>query len=112
MEIIIVNDVNYDTTDISTSANSIAFTITGGDITSLKNTFKEVTALSVADSETPDTIYGEYENLSFESISEDSEDNVTIVMHISTALELVVAQLQSSQADQDEAIAELYGMEV
>lgn len=112
MEIIKVNGVNYDTTNVSTSANSIAFTVTDGDITSLKNIFKEVTTLSVADSETPDEIYGEYDNLSFESISEDSEGNVTIVMHIPTALELAVAQLQSSQADQDEAIAELYGMEV
>ena len=111
MEIIIVNGVNYNTTNISTSANSILFTIANGDIASLKNTFKEVTALSIANSETPDEVYGEYENLSFESISEDSEGNITVIMHIPTALELAVAQLQSSQADQDEAIAELYGME-
>ena len=112
MEIIIANGVSYDTTNISTSANSITFTIAGGDIVLLKNTFKDVVTLSVADSETPDEIYGEYDNLSFESISENSEGNVTVVMHISTALELAVARLQSSQADQDEAIAELYGMEV
>lgn len=111
MEIIKANGVNYNTIDVSTSANSITFIIADGNIVSLKNIFKEVTTLSVADSEMPDEIYGEYNNLSFEFISEDAEGNVTIVMHIPTALELAVAQLQSSQADQDEAIAELYGME-
>lgn len=111
MEIIKANGVNYNTINVSTSANSIIFTIADGDIVSLKNIFKKVTTLSVVDSDTPDEIYGEYNNLSFEFISEDAEGNVTIVMHIPTALELAVAQLQSSQADQDEAIAELYGME-
>lgn len=112
MEIIIVNGIKYDTTKILTSANSISFTLVDGDVTTLKNVFKDITSLSVSDSETPDVIYGEYENLSFESISEDVDGNITVTMHIPTALELAVAQLQSSQADQDEAIAELYGMEV
>ena len=112
MESITVNGVKYNTAKISTSANSISFTLADGDIITSKNVFKDITALSVSDSETPDVIYGEYENLSFESISEDVDGNITVTMHIPTALELAVAQLQSSQADQDEAIAELYGMEV
>lgn len=112
MEIITVNGVRYDTTKILTSANSISFTLVDGDITTLKNIFKDVVSLSVLESETPDVIYGEYKNLSFESVSEDADGNITVTMHIPTALELAVAQLQSSQADQDEAIAELYGTEV
>ena len=112
MEIITVNGVKYDTAKILTSANSISFTLVDGDITTLKNIFKDVVSLSVSESETPDVIYGEYKNLSFESISEDVNGRVTVTMHIPTALELAIVQLQSSQADQDEAIAELYGTEV
>ena len=112
MEIITANSVKYDTMNILTSANSISFTIANGNITALKDVFKSVSTLSVSDSDTPDVIYGEYENLIFNSISEDIDGNVTIIMRIPTALELAVSELQSSQADQDEAIAELYGMEV
>lgn len=112
MEIITVNGVKYDTITILTSANSISFTLIDGNITTLKNFFKDTTSLSISDSETPDIIYGKYKNLSFESISEDVNGRITVTMHIPTALELAIVQLQSSQVDQDEAIAELYGTEV
>ena len=110
MEIINVNGVSYNAENVTTSLNSISFTISDTTIDTLKETFSSATSLTVSDSE--GTVYGTYENVSFESVTEYSDGTVMVTMHILTTTEIAIKQLQASQAEQDEAIAELYGMEV
>lgn len=109
MEIITCNGVSYNAEKIITLLNGISFSVTDRTAEEMKTAFKNATTLTVSDQD--GQIYGIYENLQYESVTEDAEGIVTITMHIPSKLELQIAQLQASQAEQDEAIAELYGRE-
>ena len=108
-EIITTNGVSYVAHNVTTSPKSIAFSISG-DISEIKEAFENATELTVSNED--GNVYGEYANLSFESITEYADNTIVVTMHIPSQLELAVTQLQASQNDQDEAIAELYGMGV
>ena len=110
MEIIKANGVLYNAENISTSLDSISFTVTDKTATEMKESFKTVTELTVSDESGQE--YGKYENLSFESVTEYENGSVMVTMHIPSKMELQIKELQESQAEQDTAIAELYGMEV
>lgn len=109
MEIIKSNGVSYDATNVTTGLHSISFTVADKTAEEMKVAFKSSTELTVSGED--GEVYGTYENLVYESVTEDAEGMVTVTMHIMTRTELQIAQLQTSQAEQDEAIAELYGME-
>lgn len=55
--------------------------------------------------------YGVYSNLTFTSATVDADGLVTVVFHIAQPAELRLAALERSQAEQDDAIAELLGGE-
>jgi hypothetical protein len=82
----------------------------GKEITEIHNAFKDVTDLTISDSD--GNIYGEYSNLVYVSSTVDADGNVTIAMHIKSDIEIRLAVLEETQAEQDEAIAELYGEEI
>lgn len=111
MEIIIINNATYNVKNISTSANNISFTITDNDIVTVKNIFKEVTSLSVADFNTPEEIYGTYKNLSFVSATVYGDGSTMVTMHIKSDTEIRFESLEQTQAEQDEVLAELLGGE-
>lgn len=110
MEKINVNGVLYDTTNVTTSLNSISFSTSDKSLEEMKTTFASVSSLTVQDEDGNE--YGVYENLVFESVTEFADGTVMVTMHIMTKEEQQIQQLQISQEEQDEAIAELYGMEV
>lgn len=110
MEIITSNGIQYNATKVTTSINSISFTVEGKTTEEMKTAFKDATTLTVSDSDGQE--YGIYENLSFESVTEFEDGSVMVTMHIPSKIELQIKELQTSQAEQDTAIAELYGMEV
>ena len=56
-------------------------------------------------------LHGVYSNLTFASATVDAEGLVTVVFHIAQPAELRLAALERSQAEQDDAIAELLGGE-
>ena len=109
MEIITVNGVAYTAQNVTTSSNSITFSMEG-EVAEIKSVFENATELTVSneDGET----YGEYTDLTFESITAYADGSIVVTMHIPSKIELALSQLQTSQAEQDEAIAELYGMGV
>ena len=108
-EIITVNGVAYTVQNVTTGANSISFVLTDLTIEEAETAFKSAESLTVG---TEEETYGNYPHVSFESVSKDVDGIVTVTMHILTKTELQIKDLQASQAEQDEAIAELYGMEV
>lgn len=110
MEIINVNGVSINAEKVTTSINSISITVSGSTLDDVKRVFSPATALTVSDGE--GNVYGRYDNVSFESVTEYSDGAVTVTMHILSNTEIAIKQLQISQSEQDEAIAELYGMEV
>lgn len=103
-EKIIVDDIEYPVENVSTGLNFISFVVHDMDMDTAESTFKNVTSILVgAEGE----IYGEYPNVKFESISKNISDKITITMHILTDIEKQYKELEISQAEQDEAIAEL-----
>lgn len=105
-EIITVNGVAYTVQNVTTGANSISFVLTNLTIEEAETAFKSAESLTVG---TEEETYGNYPNVSFESVTKDAEGNVSVTMHILTKSELQIKELQVSQAEQDEAIADLYG---
>lgn len=105
-EIITTNGVSYAAQNVTTGANSISFVLTEMTAEEAETVFRDCEALTVG---TEETTYGEYPNVSFESVTKDAEGIVSVTMHILTKEELQIKELQVSQAEQDEAIADLYG---
>lgn len=106
MEYITANGTKYECQSIETRTNEISFTLKG-EVDTLKSAFKEVTSLTVSAED--DVVYGNYENLRYRSVTEYDDGTVEITMKILTDVEIAVEDLQKTQAEQDEAIAELVG---
>lgn len=103
-EIITVNGVKYTVHDVSTGTNSISFVVEKITLDEAEEIFKNVTALTVAPADDADA-YGDYSHVKFASVSKDADGNITVTMHILTQVELQIRDLQTTQAEQDEAIA-------
>lgn len=108
-EYVIVGGTSYQTESISTGTDSISFALNGLEIAAAVEKFKPVTDLSVSDEDLKP--YGVYSNLTFTSATVDADGLVTVVFRIARPEELRLAALEKSQAEQDDAIAELLGGE-
>lgn len=108
-EIITVNGTAYSAENVTTGANTISFVLTDLSAEEAEAVFRNAESLTVG---TEEEVYGNYPNVSFESVTKDAEGIVSVTMHILTKEELQIKELQVSQAEQDEAIAELYGLGV
>jgi hypothetical protein len=106
-EIITVNGVKYTVHDVSTAPNNISFVVEKITLDEAEEIFKNVTALTVAPADNDADEYGDYPHIEFASISKDADGNITVTMHILTQIELQIKDLQTTQAEQDEAIAEM-----
>lgn len=109
MEIIKSNGVSYNAENVTTSISSISFTVTDKTAEEMKTAFKGATSLTVSDEDGQE--YGVYENLEYDSVTETADGAVTVTMHIPSKMELEIKNLQTTQTEQDEAIAYLYGGE-
>ncbi len=104
-EIITANGVKYTVQNLNTRLNTISFMVQGLTVEDAEAAFRNVASLTVGTNEAEDIVYGEYPNVTYESITKDAEDNITVTMHIPTKTEMQIAELQESQAEQDEVIA-------
>ncbi len=102
-EIITASGVNYTVENVTTGINTISFTVTDPAAGDVEAVFKEVKELTVGD--TKGTVYGEYPDVEFESLTISVDGKVTVTVHILTETEKQIRDLQTSQAEQDEAIA-------
>ena len=105
MEYITANGTKYECQNVTTSTNSISFTMEGQEIDTISTAFKDVTELKVSNES--EEVYGTYSNLMFESATVYKDGSITVVMHIPSATEVRLKSLESSQAEQDELIAEI-----
>ncbi len=108
-EKIIVNGANYTAKNVLTGIDTISFTLTEP-MDDPEAVFRETKSLTVGDAE--GTAYGQYPDVEYESLTIGADGNVTITMHILTKTEKQIRELQVSQTEQDEVLAEiLYGGE-
>lgn len=106
-EIITANGVEYAVKNVNTGINTISFTLLEP-MDDSEAAFKETKSLTVGD--TKGTAYGQYPDVEYESLTIAADGKITITMHILTNTEKAVKELQVSQAEQDEVLAEiLYG---
>lgn len=108
-EYVIIDGTRYQTESVSTGTDSISFALAGVEIATAVEKFKPVTDLSVSGEDLKP--YGVYSNLTFTSAAVDADGLVTVVFHIAQPADLRLAALERSQAEQDDAIAELLGGE-
>lgn len=107
-EIITVGGTNYTTTKVSTGMDAISFTISGMTADEAYEIFKNATSLEVGEAE--GAAYGLYPDVKFDQLTIYADESITVTMRIPTETEKQISALQISQAEQDEAIAELlYG---
>ena len=107
-EIITVGSKKYTATNVETGLNTISFTLSELTADEAETAFKDVESLTVGDVQ--DNVYGEYPNVVYKSVTKDAEGNVSVSMNILTQDQVHIKELQLSQGEQDEVIAEmLYG---
>lgn len=107
-EIITAGGVSYTTTNVTTGTDTISFTISDITVGEAHAVFKSVESLEVGEEE--GAAYGLYPNVRFDRLTIYADGSITVTMRIPTEIERQISALQVSQAEQDEAIAELlYG---
>lgn len=102
-EIITVSGVNYSATNVVTGTNTISFTLSELVADEADAIFRNAKSLTVGDE--TNAVYGEYPDVEFQSLTIGADEDVTVTMHILTETEKQIRDLQTSQAEQDEAIA-------
>ena len=107
-EIITVCSKKYTATNVITGLHTISFTLSDLTADEVETVFKSVESLTVSDDQ--NNVYGEYPNVVYKSVTKDADGNVSVSMSILAQEQVQIKELQTSQAEQDEAIAELlYG---
>ena len=109
-EYVIIGEENYKTESVSTGIDSISFTLSDMAIADAVEKFSGITELKVSGADLEP--YGIYKNLTFKSAAVNADGLVTVVFHIASAEETRIANLEQTQAEQDEVIAELIGGEL
>lgn len=109
-EYVIIDEENYKTESVSTGTDSISFVLSDMAIADAVEKFSGVTELKVSGADLEP--YGAFGNLTFKSATVDANSFVTVVFHIVSAEEIRIANLEQTQAEQDEVIAELIGGEL
>ncbi len=109
MEFVKANGAEYACKAVVTGVDSITFSMEGQAVADMEEAFRPVTELTVADENK--VVYGVYKNLSFESATAYGDGTVMVTMHIKSKTELRLENLEQTQAEQDEVLAELLGGE-
>lgn len=109
MEFVKANGAEYACRSVATGISSITFSMEGQELADVEKAFRPVTELTVADEN--NEVYGVYKNLSFESATAYGDGTVMVTMHIKSKTELRLENLEQTQAEQDEVLAELLGGE-
>lgn len=107
-ELIMLGDVSYVAKKVETGINTISFKLEGSVPEDIEAAFKDVKSLKVGN--TDGEVYGDYPDVEYESLTITATGEIIVTMHILTKDEKQIKDLQISQAEQDEAIAQmLYG---
>lgn len=107
-EIITAGGVSYTATNVTTGTDTISFTLSAVTGEEAHTVFKNVKSLEVG--EKAGEAYGLYPDVRFDHLTIYADESIIVTMCIPTEIEKQISALQVSQAEQDEAIAELlYG---
>lgn len=98
---------SFQTESIMTGSNSISFALADMPIVEVVGKFSNLTELEVSGADLQP--YGIYKNLAFASATVDTDGIVTVTFRIASDEEIRLANLEQTQAEQDEVIAELIG---
>lgn len=107
-EIITVGGEKFTATNVETGLNTISFALSGLTVDEAYAALRNAKSLTVG--EEAGAAYGQYPDVRFDHLTVYADGSITATMRIPTEMEKQVSDLQASQAEQDEAIAELmYG---
>lgn len=106
-EYVMIGNESYKTEAVITGTDSISLTLAEISPLDALEKFSNVSELKVSGEDMQP--YGFYKNLTFTSVTVDALGSVTVVFKIASAEEIRIANLEQTQAEQDEVIAELIG---
>lgn len=106
-EYVIIGKENYKTESVVTGGDSISFSLADMEIAVAVKKFKTVTELSISGDDLKP--YGIYSNLTFNAALVDDNGLVTVIYHIMQSVDKRLSELEKTQIEQDEAIAEIIG---
>lgn len=110
-EILTANSEDYTVENVETGINTISFKIVSPVPNDVEATFKNVTAFTIKNEE-DNIVYGEYPYVEYESLTIQANGDIIVSMHILTQDQIHIRELQVSQLEQDEVIAQMvYGGE-
>ena len=104
-EYVTINGKNYEVDAISSGVGTLKFAIKSMPIADVVTEFSDATELSV--SEDGMTPYGIYKDISLLSTTVNADGLVTVTFRIASTTESRIANLETTQAEQDIAISEL-----
>lgn len=106
-EFVTIGDESYVAKKTETGIDTISFTLECSAVETVESAFKKAKSLTVG---TDREVYGEYPDVEYQSMTITAEEEIIVTMHILNNVEKQIRDLQTSQAEQDEAIAQaLYG---
>lgn len=106
-EYVIIGKENYKTESVVTGEDSISFSLSDMEIAVAVKKFKTVTELFISGDDLKP--YGIYSNLTFNAALVDDNGLVTVIYHIMQSVDKRLSELEKTQIEQDEAIAEIIG---
>lgn len=104
MEYITANGTEYKCQKVTTAIDGIGFAVEG-DVSTIASIFSKITSLTVAGEDKE--VYGIYDNLKFSYAMVDDDGVVTVFMTIKSDTEQRIEKLETTQEEQDAAIASL-----
>lgn len=102
-EILTANSIAYTVENVETGINTISFRIVNPVPDDTEAAFKDVKSLTVG---TAEEVYGEYTDVEYESLTIKATGEIIVAMHILSETEKQIRNLQATQAEHGEAIAE------
>lgn len=107
-EMITTGGVSYTAANVTTGTDTISFTLSDMTADKAHEVFKNAESLEVGEEE--GAAYGLYPDVKFDHLTVYADESIIVTMRIPTEMEKQISNLQVSQAEQDEVIAELlYG---
>ena len=106
-EYVHIDGKSYEALLIVTSNDSVSFTLQNMTVADAVEKFESATAVDVSGED--QQIYGAYKNVTFEAVTVNGDNSITVAFKVPSDTERRISVLEKTQEEQDEVIAELLG---
>ncbi len=106
-EYVHIDGKSYEALLITTSNDSVSFTLQNMTVADAAEKFESATAVDVSGED--QQIYGAYRNVTFAAVTVNEDKSITVAFKVPSDTERRISVLEKTQEEQDEVLAELLG---